>query len=221
VKETGAPKPRSREPKPPSKSKRSLKQRQVASDNAKKLVAEGRFGGKYAQSFVDYDKRRKPKHVPRSDHLVAVLREVEHVRLRGQRGPLCRLVEFLPDEVDGVDRARGSEAVCDALQEALDAKTVPRRAIVGPRNRRPVLAWKSRLRPMVYGEKLLALHDPMPDDFLGYPPRDLLQLAALLGDSMVHHGAAAARAGEFVRDALLPGLAARVDELLAEREDAA
>jgi hypothetical protein len=171
-------------------------------------------------SHVDYERRRKPKHVPRSDCLVAILREVERQRLKGERSPLTRLIDYLPDKFE-VDRQRGSEVVCEALDEALYAKSVPRKAIVGPRNRHPVLLWKGRQRPMIYGEKLIDLHDPAPDDFVGYPPKDLLTIAALLGDPMVHHGAGPARAGEFVREALLPGLGARLDELIAEREEAA
>lgn len=183
------------------KPKRSRKQREVARETALRLVAEGRFGGKVGAKAVNPASRTTPKHVPRAAFLLQILRTVERYRLKGEQGPLSRLVDYVPDdapELARLDRARASELVCDALQASLDAKTVPRRSVVSLRRKNADLLWKSRQRPLSYGERLIDLHDPRDDDFVGYGPHELLQCCALLGDRMVHHGPRARAAGDYV-----------------------
>ncbi len=198
------------------KPRRSAKQRQVARETALRLVAEGRFGGKVGAQAVNPASRTTPKHVPRPAFLLQILRTVEHHRLKGERGPLAQLVDYVPADALHLDPDRASELVCDALQAALDAKTLPRRSVVSLRRKHADLLWKSRQRPLAYGERLIDLHDPRDDDFAGYRPHELLQLCALLGDRMVHYGPKARAAADFVMT-VLHGLGARADEVLREK----
>lgn len=223
MKETGAPTPKPRGTTTrdgrTGKPRRSTQQRQVARETALRLVAEGRFGGKVGAQAVNPASRKTPKHVPRPAFLLQILRTVEHYRLKGERGPLSQLVGYVPEdapELAHVDCVRASELVCDALQAALDAKTLPRRSVVSLRRKHADLLWKSRQRPLAYGERLIDLHDPRDDDFVGYGPHELLQCCALLGDWMVHYGPKAKAAGDLVLT-VLHGLSARVDEVLRER----
>jgi hypothetical protein len=146
-----------------------------------------------------------------------ILRTVEHYRLKGEPGPLSQLVAYVPRDAVHLDPDRASERLCDALQAALDAKTLPRRSVVSLRRKHADLLWKSRQRPLAYGERLIDLHDPRHDDFVGYGPHELLQCCALLGERMVHYGPQARAAADFVMT-VLDGLGARADEVLRERE---
>ncbi len=221
MKETGPPEPKPRGTTTwngkKSKPRRSKKQREAARETALRLVAEGRFGGRVGAQAVNPSSRTTPKHVPRAAFLLQVLRTVEHYRLRGERGPLSQLVDYVPADAVHLDPDRASELMCDALQAALDAKTLPRRSVVAPRRKHADLLWKSRQRPLAYGERLIDLHDPREDDFVGYGPHELLQCCALLGDRMVHYGPEARAAADFVMT-VLHGLGTRADEALCDRE---
>ena len=133
--------------------------------------------------------RTTPKHVPRPAFLLQILRTVEHHRMKGERGAArpARRLRARPMRLMSIE-IRASELVCDALQAALDTKTVPRRSVVNLRRKHADLLWKSRQRPLAYGDRLIDLHDPRHDDFVGYGPHELLQCCALFGDRMVHHG---------------------------------
>lgn len=224
MKETGPPAPTPRGTtkidRKTGKPRRSDKQRQVARETALRLVAEGRFGGSFGAGAVDPASRTTPKHVPRPAFLLQILRTVEHHRLKGDRGPLSQLVDYVPPdapELALVDRERASELVCNALQAALDGKNMPRRSVVSLRRKHADLLWKSRQRPLSAGEKLIDLHDPRHDDFVAYSPHELLQCCALFGNKMVHHGPEARAAGDYVLT-VLHGLGSAAEQRLAEKE---
>ena len=137
------PRPRGRTRKNGKKGKplRSLAQKQKARETALRLVAEGRFGGAHGAKHVNSANRRTPKHVPRPAHLLQIFRTVEQERLKGERGQLSRLVDHVPEDALVVDPDRASEAICAALQAALDARTLPRKSVVALRRKHADLLW--------------------------------------------------------------------------------
>jgi hypothetical protein len=189
------------------------RQREAARATARKLMAEGRWGGAVGRAVDNGGRRRaaRTRGALKPATLIAILEAVappgEHIEAR-------RLFRDVPTSALDLDHQGLTRLVAELLAAALGHEAVPQRAMVDGGRAYPV--WRSRgVRPHRPGAVTHTIPDPEPDDFAHYTDAELLDVLLLTLGVPSPPYPEKARAAE-----LLSGLAARVREaaehLLAE-----
>jgi hypothetical protein len=208
---------------PKKKRRVTERQREAARETARRLMAEGRWGGSGPEPGKTWGQGNRKRHVravPRPPQLVAILEHVERERSVVSDGALRELFRRAGPLYCLVDRDEVTRLITAAYGAAIDGGNLPHRAVITRDGRIEFVArGRSRRRPNMPGEVTIELFDPRETDWTGYLDRELLDVLALLSNVRVWHSPQSQDALDFCTT-LAADIAAVVEAELTSRGEA-